>query len=239
MITPPPLRRERLAERVYATLRAEIVNGALPPDRQISEQEISERLQVSRTPLREALVRLVEDGLAIVYPQFGTFVAPIRLEAVAEAQFIREHLECALIREAAARITPEALRHLTDNIDRQERAARDQDHPQFYVLDEELHAGFAAASGRPGVWRLIQQSKVHLDRVRLLSLPIGDQLCRLIEQHKAIVAALADRAPDRAEQALRLHLREVFETARHLGLTEPAEERLPKRRRRPSAITTT
>jgi DNA-binding GntR family transcriptional regulator len=230
-VTPLP-RRERLAERVYATLRAEIVSGALPPDRQISEQEISERLQVSRTPLREALVRLVEDGLAVVYPQFGTFVAPIRLEAVAEAQFIREHLECALIREAASHATPDDLRQLAENIDGQERAARDQDHQRFYALDEALHAGFAAASGRPGVWRLIQQSKVHLDRVRLLSLPIGNQLRHLIEQHKAIVEALNDQSADRAEQALRLHLREVFETARQLGLTEQREARLPKRRRR-------
>jgi DNA-binding GntR family transcriptional regulator len=225
-------RRERLAERVYATLRAEIVSGALPPDCQISEQEISERLQVSRTPLREALVRLVEDGLAVVYPQFGTFVAPIRLEAVAEAQFIREHLECALIREAARHIGPQDLELLRGNIDQQERAARDGDHRRFYALDEELHAGFAQAAGRPGVWRLIQHSKIHLDRVRHLSLPITQQLPRLIEQHRAIVGAVADRSADRAENALRVHLREVFETARQLGLEAAAAERLPKRRRR-------
>jgi len=225
-------RRERLAERVYATLRDEIVSGALPPDTQISEMEISERLQVSRTPLREALVRLVEDGLAVVYPQFGTFVAPIRLEAVAEAQFIREHLECALIRDAALRILPRDLRLLRDNLDQQERAARDEDHQRFYALDEELHAGFAEAAGRPGVWRLIQHSKMHLDRVRHLSLPIGDQLPRLIEQHRTIVGALAEGAPDRAENALRLHLREVFATARELGIEDAPAERLPKRRRR-------
>lgn len=232
MRTLPIDRRERLAERVYAILRAEIVSGALAPDQQISEQEISERLQVSRTPLREALVRLVEDGLAAVYPQFGTFVAPIRLEAVAEAQFIREHLECALIREAATRIDPRAVRLLRDNIDQQIRTARDGDHPLFYTLDEALHAGFAQASGRPGVWRLIQHGKAHLDRVRHLSLPIADQLPRLIEQHRAIVDALADGNAGRAETALRLHLREVFETARQLGLADPVEGRVPKRRRR-------
>ena len=230
-IVPLP-RRERLAERVYLTLRAEIVSGALPPDRQISEQEIAERLQVSRTPLREALVRLVEDGLAVVYPQFGTFVAPIRLEAVAEAQFIREHLECALIRDAALRIAPPELRRLRDNLDQQERAARDEDHRHFYALDEELHAGFAEAAGRPGVWRLIQHGKLHLDRVRHLSLPISHQLPHLIEQHRAILGALADHAPDRAETELRRHLREVFETARQLGLDETPPDRLPKRRRR-------
>ena len=225
-------RRERLAERVYQALRQEIVDGRLMPDSQISEQDVAARLKVSRTPLREALVRLVEEGLAVVYPQFGTFVAPIRLEAVMEAQFVREHLECALIREAAARADARAIRRFRDNLAGQSRAADDNDHAAFYTLDEELHAGFAEAAGRPGVWRLIQQSKVQMDRVRLLSLPMNRQLPLLIEQHRAIVDALAKGDADEAEAALRGHLREVFATAKTLGLEDEASADLPKRRRR-------
>jgi DNA-binding GntR family transcriptional regulator len=100
----------------------------------------------------------------------------------------------------------------------------------FYELDEALHAAFAECAGRPGVWRLIQQSKLHMDRVRLLSLPIASQVPRLVKQHHAIVNALARRDPDAAEAALRQHLREVFATIAELGLN--AVEDPPLRRRR-------
>jgi DNA-binding GntR family transcriptional regulator len=72
------------------------------------------------------------------------------------------------------------------------------------------------------VWQLIQQSKMHMDRVRRLSLPMADQIPRLIGQHRAILGALGQGDPDRAEAALRVHLREVFATIDTLGLDTTA-----------------
>lgn len=225
-------RRTRLAEQVYEVLRGDIVRGALRPDAQLAEPELAARLQVSRTPLRLALARLADEGLVVIYPQVGSFVAPIRLDAVAEAQFVREHLECALIRDAAARMDAATVRALRDNVDRQVRALRDGDRAEFYALDEALHASFAEAGGHPGVWKLIQHAKVHLDRVRHLSLSIDEHPPRLVDQHAAIVDALASGDADAAEAALRAHLREVFATVQALGLEEFRSPALPKRRRR-------
>src|SRR4051812_28202016 len=84
----------RARDQVYDLLRESIVTAELEPGRQLSENELAGRLGVSRTPVREALVRLRDDRLVEIVPQLGTFVAPISGRAVADAQFVREALEC-------------------------------------------------------------------------------------------------------------------------------------------------
>ncbi len=90
----------RLADQVYGRLLDEIVSGALPPGTPMAELDLCRRLGVSRTPVREALIKLADADLVRIYPQSGSFVAPISREAFGHAQFIREHLECALVAEA-------------------------------------------------------------------------------------------------------------------------------------------
>src|SRR5919202_4680398 len=106
----------RARDEVYARLRAAIVTAELEPGRQLSENEVAGRFGVSRTPVREALVRLRDDRLVEIVPQLGTFVSPISTRAVADAQFIREALECAAVRAAAARVTAEDIDGLEQNL---------------------------------------------------------------------------------------------------------------------------
>jgi DNA-binding GntR family transcriptional regulator len=211
-------RRVRLSDQAYAALRRLIVRGDFPPGAQLIEGDLAAQLGISRTPLREALLRLAEEGLVVVYPQFGSFVAPIQIDAAREAQFIREHLERAVIRDLARTIDARGMARLQDNVTQQEAAARDGDADRFYELDEELHATFAELANHPGVWKLLQQTKAHLDRVRRLSLPLPDHIPRLLVQHRAIVAALATHDEADADAALRDHLREVFNTIASLDL---------------------
>src|SRR5204863_7670713 len=89
---------------VYAALRDAIVSTELEPGRQISENEIADRLGVSRTPVREALARLRDDQLVQIVPQLGTFVSRISVAGVDDAQFLREALECSAVRLAAERV---------------------------------------------------------------------------------------------------------------------------------------
>src|SRR3954465_11416261 len=112
----------RARDQVYDRLRASIVTAELEPGRQLSENELAGRLGVSRTPVREALVRLRDDRLVEIVPQLGTFVAPISDRAVGDAQFVREALECAALRAAAPRVTAEDLDALEQNLAAQERA---------------------------------------------------------------------------------------------------------------------
>lgn len=222
--------RPRLSDTVYAALRDMIVRAEMPPGSRIAESEIAERLGMSRTPIREALLRLADEGLVQMFPQSGIFVTPICLVTVNEAQFIREHLECAVIRDLAVSVGPSGMAMLRAILMRQEAAQRSGDLNEFYALDEALHAQFCTLARREGVWRVIQHRKTHLDRVRWLSLPVADQIPRLIEQHQAIVDALCQHDPDTAEMSLRVHLREVYATIERLGLGDRKETAPPLRR---------
>src|ERR1700736_2812613 len=142
MITSVPRSRTTLAEQAYDTLRAMIVRGEMAPDSRLSEPGLIERLHIGRTPLREALLRLAQDGLVAIYPQSGSFVTRISLAQLEEAQFVRERLECGIIRRVASRADKRALSALRALLQRQEQAAGENDAEQFHELDEALHESF-------------------------------------------------------------------------------------------------
>jgi DNA-binding GntR family transcriptional regulator len=219
----------RLADQVFRYLRDEIVRGVLPPDTPLVEVEVAKQLRISRTPVREALIKLAEEELVRIYPQRGSFVAPISLEAVHDAQIIREHLECALMAEVAQRITPTWQRLLEENLDKQKQAERQGNGPQFYELDELFHGMLGEISGHPRVWKTILQAKVHMDRVRYLSHHEPGHLKKLIGQHRDIVGALTRRDAAAATEAMRQHLRMVFSTIRTLGFDQNVRPGPPPR----------
>lgn len=98
--------KQPIGAQVYALLKKMICNLSLQPNEALSEKELSVRLGVSRTPVREALIRLADETLVDVFPQRGTFVSPIRTNEVLEAQFLRETLETAVVRRAAEDPSP-------------------------------------------------------------------------------------------------------------------------------------
>ena len=215
-------RRIKLSDQAYDALRRRIMRGDLAAGVRLSEPELTLQLGIGRTPLREAFLLLAQEGLIHLQPQSGSFVSAIDLDRVREAQFIREHLECGIIRQVAVSVDRRGLGDIRRLLEQQDEAHEANDPDRFYDLDEALHATFCRIAERPGVWRLIHQSKVHMDRVRHLSLPIADHIPRLISQHRTILDALNQGDPDAAETALRTHLREVFATIDTLGLDTKA-----------------
>lgn len=196
--------------QVYRALRAAIVAGELHPGRQLSENELADRLGVSRTPIREALVRLRDDRLVEIVPQLGTFVSHISTGAVADAQFIREALECSAVRLAAERADRSDVAALAGLITRQEEVRDAHDLDRFYVLDDELHGALCELSGHGVAWTLSQRANGHLNRVRRLSLAQPRYLDEMVAEHTLVVDAVRRGDPDAAEAALRHHLRMVL-----------------------------
>jgi DNA-binding GntR family transcriptional regulator len=212
----------RARDHAYDRLRAAIVSAELEPGRQLSETELAGRLGISRTPIREALVRLRDDRLVEVVPQLGTFVARIRDSAVADAQFIREALECAAVRLAAERATPADAAALRAILARQEAVRDARDFDGFYALDDELHQALCTLSGHGVAWVLAGRANGHLNRVRRLSLPQPDYLAEMVQQHHAVVDAVTAGDPDAAERALRHHLRMVLSVMPGLRTQHPS-----------------
>lgn len=201
---------EPLAVQIKRILVRRIVTNALRPGERLSENEVSAALGVSRQPVRDAMIRLSEAGLVRALPQRGTEVTRIDLESVDSGRFLREAAEVAVIRDAAVRASPAAIAAMKDIIRAQDRAVEREDHPKFLALDDDLHAAFSVSIGHEDVWRLMQNVKLQMDRVRYLSLPDATPVTLLTQQHRRIVAALEARDPDRAEAAMREHLSEVL-----------------------------
>ena len=201
---------------IYDVLRREIVTLRLRPGERLSENELASRFGTSRAPVREALIRLVEDGLIEVRPQRGSFVSRLSLRAMERARFVREALEVAIIRRAAEQgISDKAREQLEQAIAAQKKAAGDPD--LFTRRDDQFHRGLAEAAGLSSVWDVIEREKAQFDRLRYLSLPASTPVDLLIRQHLTILSATLSRKPAAAEKAVRVHMREVLRIAADLA----------------------
>ena len=141
--------------------------------------------------MREAFIKLSEIGMVRVLPQRGTFVVKISAKAVTDARFVREAVECAIARRASEGIGKPAIDALRAIIADQRKAARAGDPEQFFVLDEAFHRGLANAAECAYAWKVIEEAKAQMDRVRFLSIPDATPIDRLIVQHQAILDAIA------------------------------------------------
>src|SRR5712671_4028644 len=159
------------ASKIYSDLRIELVSLQRRPGEAISEAEIALSYGVSRTPVREAILKLSDEGLLEIYPQSGIFVSRIPVAALPEAIIIRKALEETTARLAAERATSSQILALRSVLERQREASAAKDSSAFHQADELFHATIAGVAGYPGIWKFIQQVKVHVDRYRRLTLP--------------------------------------------------------------------
>lgn len=201
----PSLERSRpIWAQAYDILRNRIATLELAPGTNLSESEIAEELSISRTPVREAFIRLSEEGFVDIYPQYGTFVSPIRIADVLHAQFVRVSIECAIVKELASSITAATIADIRRLIQLQKGAVRTGDITRFYELDEAMHQ--AMSVGREAVWRFVGPAKMHVGRVRHLLLPKEIGVRGLVGEHERILAGLEAKDPVEAEAMMRQHL---------------------------------
>ncbi|TDV38573.1 GntR family transcriptional regulator [Actinophytocola oryzae] len=215
------LRGDLARNQVYEVLREQIVSLRLLPGERVSDAAIATSLGVSRTPVREAVLQLEDEGLLRVVPQLGTFVARISVAAVHDAQFVREALETAALARAMGNVTEHDADRLTANIAEQRRAEAAGDNERFYRLDQEFHRLIMELSGHPRAWRITQRIRADMDRVRRLSLPEPAVLSHLIDQHEVIAVGLIDGDREKSEAMLRDHVRLVAVTLPRLMARYP------------------
>ncbi|MCA0448413.1 MAG: GntR family transcriptional regulator [Proteobacteria bacterium] len=203
-------RRMTIAQQAYQFLRREIVDGRLVPRAPLSEADLSASLGVSRTPVREALIKLADEGLVDIYPQFGSFVAPIDLAEVYDSQFVRESLECAALGGTIDRLDAESAARLRGFLDVQRTSKKAGDLDAFFGADEAMHAFMMAIAGHPAVWPVVENAKAQMDRVRHLIIRREVKLAAILTEHAAIVDGVIRRDLRGATEALRTHLRGLF-----------------------------
>jgi DNA-binding GntR family transcriptional regulator len=204
------------AEHCYRTLSRKIIGLELKPNEPIGEHALADLLGVSRTPVREALSRLSAEGLVDLRSRAGVVVAPIRMDAVRTAQFVREQLELAIVAEAAQQSNRRILLGIRQAIEEQELAIAEDNPDLFFECDERMHALYCSLAGREGVWSFISDAKKHMDRVRRLSVQAG-QLDQLVQDHQGVLEAVMARDPEKAREIMQLHLRRVMLDLSELG----------------------
>lgn len=204
-------RGQPIPDQVYRLLRQSIITLRLPPGAAIIEKQITDRLGISRTPVRDALRQLADEGLVNIKPQSGTFVALIDRQQLEEGRIIRRALEIEAIRLAAPRIDATAVERLTDLLALQERAGKRNRYEDFIAIDDQFHRAINELSGLPRLWRVISGAKAQLDRVRHLSAPLPGQTERVLAQHRAVLAALIRHDAERSVKALTHHLDDAYD----------------------------
>ncbi|WP_375452756.1 GntR family transcriptional regulator [uncultured Devosia sp.] len=195
---------ETMALRVVGALRDEIVTMTLKPGDVISESDIAGRYGVSRQPVREAFIRLAQQGLLLIRPKRATVVKKISPDGVRQSRFIRESIEVEIIRRVAAR-PGDAAAVLAELIEEQEAASTADDSLAFHTLDELFHRTLARLAGVEYAWQLIDDHKMQLDRVRFLTLGVSSSQIAIAE-HRSIAAAVGAGDSAGAEAAMRAHL---------------------------------
>ncbi|MCZ8041094.1 MAG: GntR family transcriptional regulator [Beijerinckiaceae bacterium] len=199
-----------IVPQIIQILRQAIIEMRLKPGEALSEKEVALRYGVSRQPVREAFIKLAEAGLLQVLPSRGTYVVKISVREVLNARFVREAIECALVRSAAELIDSAGVARIEQLVADQKQAAEAGDSARFYALDEAFHRTIADCVECDPALRVVESARAQTDRVRYLSLPDASPLALLIAQHEAILDAIKARDPERAEAAMRTHLREIL-----------------------------
>lgn len=216
-----------VADQVFAELHKSILSLNLPPRTKLSETDVAKTMGVSRQPVREAFKRLAKLGFLVVKPQSSTTVSLISGEAVLRARYIRTALERQTCRTAASKIDSDGLAALANLIEQQRGAIVEQDRHKFHSLDDHFHREICVRAGVHYVWDVIQESKGHMDRIRMLSLSTASQKLAL-EEHIDIFDAISNGDGDTAAAVLSNHLSRILQliedikTENHQWFTEDA-----------------
>ena len=191
-------------DQVYELLRRRIVDLSLPPESALVEQEVAGVLNVSKTPVREAIIRLSREGLVQVIPKSGSYVTAVSLERYLEACFVRTQLEVGCAKRLAVMGVGSADQvRLKSLLTEQEEAIEENDDARFFELDEALHRRLFELAGLPGAWETMNLAKAEMDRVRHIKRLFGIRQRHLVlEEHTTLVNAILDRDAVGAEQAM-------------------------------------
>ena len=199
-------RRAPLRGQIYGIVRRLIVTGRLRPGDAVSEPLIAMRLGVSRTPVREAVKRLSDEGLIDVFAQSGTFVTEISRRAIEEAFVIRAALELESVARAARQMDARHAASLTGIMRRHEDNLADGRFADAIDADDEFHRYIAEINQMRMLWRAVDISKAHMDRGRMLVLPEPGKAAQTLRQHARILDALIARDVEESVEAMRSHL---------------------------------
>jgi DNA-binding GntR family transcriptional regulator len=204
---PPRLDRYRhAAPQVLEFLRNQIIALELPPGIALARSELASQFGVSQTPVRDALIRLEEEGLIEVFAQHKTVVSRIDIHSAQQAHFLRCSVELEIVRTLSTQSSAALVKTLRGTIAQQKISLEAGNYPDFVANDQSFHRQMYEAAGVPDVYTIVRAQSGHIDRLRRLHVPEPGKGLAIITDHKRIVDAIAHGKPDDAARRLREHL---------------------------------
>ena len=201
-----PAASSTATDRVFQVLRQAIGELVLKPHETLAEKDLAAALGISKTPVREALIRLSVEGLVLILPRSGSFVAPIVPDDLFEAMVIREALETTAVALAARRIDQRGKFAMRENLRSQIVANEGGDTRAFHRADDDLHRLVVEYSGLRRLSPMLDPIRLTLNRVRHLATPVAGRMAFLLAQHQGIVDAIVGNDVEGASTAMRAHL---------------------------------
>jgi DNA-binding GntR family transcriptional regulator len=210
MITGELEGRPSLVDNVVDHVFHKIVCGEYPPGSRVTEEQLAEEVNVSRTPVREAVKRLAELGLIIIKPRCGLVVTSVDERDVREVRCVREELEALAVRLAAARAKPDDIKRLRAIQEECERlAGQGDDRLALFRQDSRLHLALASLSGNRHLEELLHRLDVKVTLCRMFLCTAMEQVARNVRYHRHVIDALEEGDVERAEEAMRHHVQAV------------------------------
>ena len=214
--------RAALHEQVAQQLRQMLVEGQIAPGAKLNERELSEELQVSRTPLREAIKMLAAEGLVELLTNRGAIALQLTRADVLNTFEVMAGLEGQSGELAAQRITDAELSNIKALHFEMLAAYTRQDLSAYYRLNSEIHRAINAAAKNPVLTATYNQVNARLQALRFRSNQDGDKWSRAVQEHDAMVAALERRDSAAMREVLLMHLQHKREVVLALLVQEPA-----------------
>lgn len=210
-----------LSDRVHAAIKGAILSLDFLPGSSIRKTDVCDRLNVSRSPVAEALTKLSSEGLVDIVPQSGTRVSRISMAAIREDSFFREALEVAATRHAALHRTPDVVARLKRNLEMQKLLIVDVDKEDFIRTDDAMHEIIMSTTGMARLPSMVDAVSAQIDRARLMMVPEPGRLADTVDEHRNIIDAIERQDVHSAEDAIRDHVRQLLTRLQSLETDRP------------------
>ncbi len=183
--------RSTAATEIYKVLKERILHLEYKPGFALSALTLSEEMNVSRSPAREALIKLASDNLVEIFPQVGSRVSLIDLKKVTEERFLRKSLEESALREFTVNHTEDDIQYMESIIEKQKTAHEKKDFVTFINLDDEFHKRIYTSIGKPRCWALMNNFASNEFRLRLLSCQYVENTTEeVVSGHKTLLDSI-------------------------------------------------
>ncbi len=213
--------KRQAAPQVFERLREMILALQLLPGAVLARNELADMFGVSQTPVRDALLKLNEEGLVDIFPQHATVVSRIDVAQALQAHFLRRAIELEVAGTLATNPSELLVAQLRAQVQVQAALAAGDDYGKFIEADQEFHRLMYVAAGVPDLFDLVRRRSGHVDRLRRLHLPSAGKAKAVVRDHKRIVEAIAAGDAAQACEAVREHLSGTLAQADRIRAEHP------------------